>query len=76
MRCAAQVLAHADFYLLLIFMMRMEINALLYPGRWPVRATSRLSHRRRLAIPLTPLLRTHFPLRLPALCGVQYSHLE
>ena len=39
MRCAAQVLAHADFYLLLIFMMRMEINALLYPGRWPVRAT-------------------------------------
>ena len=32
-----QVLAHADFYLLLIFMMRMEINALLYPGRWPVR---------------------------------------
>ncbi len=35
----AQVLAHADFYLLLIFMMRMEINALLYPGRWPVRAT-------------------------------------
>jgi hypothetical protein len=40
-----------------------------------VRLTSRLPHRRR-AIPLTPFLLTHFPLRLLALCGVQYSHLE